>query len=145
MLTIKSDDVVGRARAFEAIVKGTPIPAPTVPESFKVLMRELNSLGLDIIMQEAVEEEFDDDIRRRLDDYSGEASQLQQQAQPVQAGDDAVAGSGISVTTADDAAASAASDDDDDDDDDSEEPDLEKEMPNDEDLLETEIQEGEQE
>ena len=45
MLTIKSDDVVGRARAFEAIVKGTEIPEATIPESFKVLVRELNSLG----------------------------------------------------------------------------------------------------
>ena len=44
MLTIKSDDVVGRARAFEAIVKGTEIPEATIPESFKVLVRELNSL-----------------------------------------------------------------------------------------------------
>ena len=48
MLTIKSDDVVGRARAFEAIVKGTEIPESTVPEGFKVLLRELNSLGLSI-------------------------------------------------------------------------------------------------
>ncbi|OGM05742.1 DNA-directed RNA polymerase subunit beta [Candidatus Woesebacteria bacterium GWB1_43_5] len=48
MLTIKSDDVVGRARAFEAIVKGVDIPEATVPESFKVLVRELNSLGLNI-------------------------------------------------------------------------------------------------
>ncbi|EKD62597.1 MAG: hypothetical protein ACD_52C00116G0005 [uncultured bacterium] len=46
MLTIKSDDIVGRARAFEAIVKGEPIPEPNVPESFKVLVRELNSLGM---------------------------------------------------------------------------------------------------
>lgn len=49
MLTIKSDDLVGRAKAFEAIVKGTPIPESTVPESFKVLLKELNSLGLDVI------------------------------------------------------------------------------------------------
>ncbi len=55
MLTIKSDDVTGRSKAFEAIVKGTEIPAPTVPESFKVLMRELNSLGIDIIPHEAQE------------------------------------------------------------------------------------------
>lgn len=48
MLTIKSDDVAGRARAFEAIVKGTDIPEATVPESFKVLVRELNSLGLSV-------------------------------------------------------------------------------------------------
>jgi DNA-directed RNA polymerase subunit beta len=48
MLTIKSDDVRGRAKAFEAIVKGEEIPAPTVPESFKVLCKELNSLALNI-------------------------------------------------------------------------------------------------
>jgi len=53
MLTIKSDDVVGRSKAFEAIVKGLPIPSPTVPESFRVLMRELNSLGLDVVPHEA--------------------------------------------------------------------------------------------
>lgn len=57
MLTIKSDDVTGRAKAFEAIVKGLDIPAPTVPESFKVLMRELNSLGVDVVPHEAQEEE----------------------------------------------------------------------------------------
>ncbi len=49
MLTIKSDDVVGRAKAFEAIVKGVPIPASTVPESFKVLVKELQALGLNVI------------------------------------------------------------------------------------------------
>jgi len=51
MLTIKSDDVVGRAKAFEAIVKGTDIPAAAVPESFNVLVKELNSLGLQVIPQ----------------------------------------------------------------------------------------------
>jgi len=48
MLTIKSDDVVGRAKAFEAIVKGVDIPTPRVPESFKVLIKELASLGLNV-------------------------------------------------------------------------------------------------
>ena len=48
MLTIKSDDVVGRSRAYEAIVKGENIPPANVPESFKVLMKELQSIGLDI-------------------------------------------------------------------------------------------------
>ncbi|HUS60421.1 MAG TPA: DNA-directed RNA polymerase subunit beta [Nevskiaceae bacterium] len=48
MLTIKSDDVVGRAKAFEAIVKGTEIPEATVPESFKVLVKELQGLGLEV-------------------------------------------------------------------------------------------------
>jgi len=54
MLTIKSDDILGRARAFEAIVKGVDIPEATVPESFKVLVRELNSLGLSIEARGAV-------------------------------------------------------------------------------------------
>lgn len=49
MLTIKSDDVVGRAKAFESIVKGAEIPEATIPESFKVLVKELNSLGLNVI------------------------------------------------------------------------------------------------
>lgn len=57
MLTIKSDDVMGRAKAFEAIVKGGDIPAPTVPESFKVLMRELNSLAIDVVTYELQESE----------------------------------------------------------------------------------------
>jgi DNA-directed RNA polymerase subunit beta len=56
MLTIKSDDVVGRAKAFEAIVEGQDIPEATVPESFKVLVKELNSLNLDVIpIQEQIE------------------------------------------------------------------------------------------
>jgi DNA-directed RNA polymerase subunit beta len=54
MLTIKSDDVVGRAKAFEAIVKGIAIPTPKVPESFKVLIKELQSLGLNVVPQGAV-------------------------------------------------------------------------------------------
>jgi len=55
MLTVKSDDVVGRAKTFEAIVKGIEVPESTVPESFKVLVKELNSLSLDIIPMDAVE------------------------------------------------------------------------------------------
>jgi DNA-directed RNA polymerase subunit beta len=49
MLTLKSDDVIGRSKAFEAIVKGLPIPESTTPESFKVLIKELNALNLSII------------------------------------------------------------------------------------------------
>ena len=48
ILTYKSDDVVGRVKAYEAIVKGEKIPKPGVPESFRVLVKELQSLGLDI-------------------------------------------------------------------------------------------------
>ena len=49
MLTLKSDDVVGRSKAFEAIVKGETIPMSSIPESFKVLVKELNSLCLAVI------------------------------------------------------------------------------------------------
>jgi len=63
MLTIKSDDVAGRAKAFEAIIKGVDIPTPKVPESFKVLIRELQSLGVNVIPTDAVivDEKSEDD------------------------------------------------------------------------------------
>jgi len=61
MLTIKSDDVVGRAKAFEAIVKSLDIPEATVPESFRVLVKELQSLSLNIIPGGITEEELKDD------------------------------------------------------------------------------------
>jgi DNA-directed RNA polymerase subunit beta len=51
MLTIKSDDVIGRAKAYEAIVKGRPIPKPGIPESFKVILHELRGLGLRINLE----------------------------------------------------------------------------------------------
>ena len=50
ILTVKSDDVVGRVKTYEAIVKGESVPQPGVPESFKVLIKELQSLGLDVKM-----------------------------------------------------------------------------------------------
>ena len=50
MLTIKSDDVVGRAKAYEAIVKGDPLPAPGIPESLNVLLHELRGLGLSVTL-----------------------------------------------------------------------------------------------
>jgi DNA-directed RNA polymerase subunit beta len=48
ILTVKSDDVQGRAKVYEAIVKGENLPEPNVPESFNVLIRELQGLGLDV-------------------------------------------------------------------------------------------------
>ena len=48
MLTVKSDDVVGRAKVYEAIVKGDNLPESNIPESFNVLVRELQGLGLEI-------------------------------------------------------------------------------------------------
>ncbi len=50
ILTVKSDDVTGRAKAYEAIVKGDNIPEPGIPESFNVLLHELRGLGLNITM-----------------------------------------------------------------------------------------------
>ncbi len=69
ILTVKSDDVVGRVKTYEAIVKGESVPEPGVPESFKVLIKELQSLGMDVKMLTIDEEEIelrdldeDDDI-----------------------------------------------------------------------------------
>ncbi|MDO7744593.1 MAG: hypothetical protein MUP99_12490, partial [Pedobacter sp.] len=50
ILTVKSDDVIGRAKTYEAIVKGENLPTPGVPESFNVLVHELRGLGLDITL-----------------------------------------------------------------------------------------------
>jgi DNA-directed RNA polymerase subunit beta len=50
MLTVKSDDVIGRAKAYESIVKGNPMPNPGIPESFNVLMHELMGLGLKVTL-----------------------------------------------------------------------------------------------
>ena len=66
MLTIKSDDVNGRNRAYEAIVKGDNIPRPGIPESFKVLVRELQSIGLDITV--AKKDGIEVDLMTDMDD-----------------------------------------------------------------------------
>ena len=73
MLTIKSDDIVGRAKAFEAIVKGVDIPEATVPESFKVLVRELNSLCLSVEPKgEICQKDFSGDISDEESDLINE-------------------------------------------------------------------------
>jgi len=59
ILTMKSDDVVGRVKTYEAIVKGENIPAPGIPESFKVLIKELQSLGLDVTLYSDKDEEIE--------------------------------------------------------------------------------------
>src|SRR5690625_3184218 len=59
ILTVKSDDVVGRVQTYEALVKGDNIPDPGVPESFKVLIKELQTLGLDVKMLSSDKEEID--------------------------------------------------------------------------------------
>lgn len=94
MLTIKSDDIVGRAKAFEAIVKGVDIPQSTVPESFKVLVRELNSLCLSIeasghISREHEENDEVSELGLELEEASGAkevalASELLKEESPVE-------------------------------------------------------------
>ncbi|MBQ3057570.1 MAG: DNA-directed RNA polymerase subunit beta [Clostridia bacterium] len=59
ILTVKSDDVVGRVKTYESIVKGQNIPKPGVPESFRVLIKELQSLGLDVKVLDKYNEEID--------------------------------------------------------------------------------------
>ena len=59
ILTVKSDDVVGRVKTYEAIVKGENVPEPGVPESFKVLIKELQSLGLDVKILSGDEQEIE--------------------------------------------------------------------------------------
>lgn len=59
ILTVKSDDVVGRVKTYEAIVKGESVPEPGVPESFKVLIKELQSLGMDVKMMTIDDEEVE--------------------------------------------------------------------------------------
>ena len=59
LLTVKSDDIVGRVKTYESIVKGENVPEPGIPESFKVLIKELQSLGMDVKMLSSDEEEID--------------------------------------------------------------------------------------
>ncbi|MBX6352471.1 MAG: DNA-directed RNA polymerase subunit beta [Thermoflavifilum sp.] len=82
ILTVKSDDVVGRVKTYEAIVKGENVPEPGVPESFKVLIKELQSLGMDVKILSEDEQEI---IIRETDDDedTGEKLHLNLQAHEV--------------------------------------------------------------
>ena len=66
ILTVKSDDTIGRVKAYEAIVKGENIPEPGVPESFKVLVKELQALGLDIKLYTESNEELE--LKEHIED-----------------------------------------------------------------------------
>ena len=77
ILTVKSDDVVGRVKTYEAIVKGENVPAPGIPESFKVLIKELQSLALDVNVLDANNEvidlrSVDEDDEPNMDEYKDE-------------------------------------------------------------------------
>lgn len=84
ILTVKSDDVVGRVKTYEAIVKGESVPQPGVPESFKVLIKELQSLGLDVKMLSIDFEEIElRDLDEDDDMQPTDALNLIKENQPV--------------------------------------------------------------
>ena len=66
MLTVKSDDVAGRVKTYEAIVKGENIPEPGVPAGFKVLVKELQSLGLDVRLYSEDDKELE--LKENIED-----------------------------------------------------------------------------
>ena len=74
ILTVKSDDVVGRVKTYEAIVKGDNVPEPGIPESFKVLIKELQSLSLDVKVLTETDEEIkvDEDTESNLENIGEE-------------------------------------------------------------------------
>jgi len=85
ILTVKSDDVVGRVKTYEAIVKGENVPEPGVPESFKVLIKELQSLGLDVKILAEDEQEI---AMRESDDDDDTSDKLNFSLEMREVGDD---------------------------------------------------------
>ena len=84
ILTVKSDDVVGRVKTYEAIVKGESVPEPGVPESFKVLIKELQSLGMDVKMLTINDEEVElRDLDEEDEIQSSNALNLAQEKEEV--------------------------------------------------------------
>jgi len=77
ILTVKSDDVVGRVKTYEAIVKGLNVPKPGIPESFKVLVKELQSLALDISVLD--EEGCEIDLQQSYDEYGDVPAVLEEE------------------------------------------------------------------
>ena len=107
ILTVKSDDVTGRGRTYESIVKGHNVPQPGVPESFKVLVKELQSLCLDIrVLDDKGEEiELKDDEE---DDFQG----VMRDNATYASDDEEIEASGYSIEDVEDAADDYSSDDD---------------------------------
>jgi DNA-directed RNA polymerase subunit beta len=106
MLTIKSDDTVGRVKAYEAIVKGENIAEPSIPESFKVLLKEMQSLALDVNVvseegQRAEMRDEDDDLLRAAEELGIDLSGVRAVAGDAPA-DEAVDGDGSEATAAGD-------------------------------------------
>ncbi|NLD03199.1 MAG: DNA-directed RNA polymerase subunit beta, partial [Clostridiales bacterium] len=92
ILTVKSDDVVGRVKAYEAIVKGKSIPTPGIPESFKVLIKELQALSLDIKVwgensQEIIIREIEEDdgpaVVTRREEMAGDVQAVHEDLEDI--------------------------------------------------------------
>jgi DNA-directed RNA polymerase subunit beta (EC 2.7.7.6) len=107
ILTIKSDDVVGRVKAYESIVKGENIPKPGIPESFKVLMKEFQSLGLDVNILN------DQEMIKVLDDEMDERDPLEELA--IEIGSTEISEAGDDVKLEDSFQIKSIDDDEDDD------------------------------
>ena len=113
MLTIKSDDTIGRVKAYEAIVKGENIAEPSIPESFKVLLKEMQSLALDVQVlsdegREVEVREEDDELLRAAEELgidlspgSLRAAARQPTAEELEEGEEAADGGGELLVAAD--------------------------------------------
>ena len=114
MLTIKSDDTVGRVKAYEAIVKGENIAEPSIPESFKVLLKEMQSLALDVnvVSDDGARAEMGDED----DDLLRAAEELGIDLSGVRAADDGAADEATADESSDEAGEAAAADEDESDD-----------------------------
>ena len=115
MLTIKSDDTVGRVKAYEAIVKGENIAEPSIPESFKVLLKEMQSLALDVNVvseegERAEMREEDDDLLRAAEELGIDLSGVR--ATDGAAADEATEHEGEIAEEAEEEAAEEAGDED---------------------------------
>jgi DNA-directed RNA polymerase subunit beta len=106
MLTIKSDDTVGRVKAYEAIVKGENIAEPSIPESFKVLLKEMQSLALDVnvVSEEGQRTEMrdeDDDLLRAAEELGIDLSGVRVEDEMPE-GEETIADAEADDPTADD-------------------------------------------
>jgi DNA-directed RNA polymerase subunit beta len=111
MLTVKSDDTIGRVKAYEAIVKGENIPEPGVPESFRVLLKEMQSLALDVnvVSEEGAHAEMrdeDDDLLRAAEELGIDLSGVRM-AEPALGEDAVIETAGDSAEAAIDATSGA--------------------------------------
>src|SRR4051794_5742196 len=132
MLTVKSDDTVGRVKAYEAIVKGENIPEPSIPESFKVLLKEMQALALDVnvISERGGEIEVrdeDDELLRAAEELGIDLTPGSLRVQPrdaavgeIEAGGDVLDGDRETDVPVDETLTDVAEDDEDDEEEDDE-------------------------